>query len=409
MDTRILKSWLAAGGALLALGGVARAGGFDRGGVNIDLLFDDRPYAVEAGVTYVSPQRELHNVRRLDGSGLFSYTVGTDADYAFPRLGLKANIVGPVDCLATYQQPDGIDVDYGLNNAYSPTAVKFKVDTDDYGLTCAFRFDVGPGFAGAIGGVSYQQVDALQSRQTLLPTVFRNPGVGVFRLSDDTVSWRAGASYEIPNIGFRASLVYSARYDYDGLSGTVDTTGFAVGSTGPSNGRFLGVYPVTASTEVPQALDLKLQTGIAPGWLVFGSVRWQQWSRLQVIPINGVVSPVTGTISTTTSFDPFYQDGWTVSGGIGHAFTDKLSAALSLTWDRGTSTVSGYQSDLWSVSAGGSFKATDNVELRLGGSLGLWASGTSGIPPNGDPASRITYSFDNDLVAAISGSVKVHW
>ena len=52
------------------------AGGFDRGGVNIDLLFDDRPYAVEAGVTYVSPQRELHNVRRLDGSGLFSSTVG---------------------------------------------------------------------------------------------------------------------------------------------------------------------------------------------------------------------------------------------------------------------------------------------------------------------------------------------
>ena len=32
-----------------------------------------------------------------------------------------------------------------------------------------------------------------------------------------------------------------------------------------------------------------------------------------------------------------------------------------------------------------------------------------GISPNGDPASRITYSFDNDMVAAISGSVKVHW
>ena len=209
--------------------------------------------------------------------------------------------------------------------------------------------------------------------------MFRNPGVGVFRLSDDTVSWRAGASYEIPNIGFRASLVYSARYDYDGLSGTVDTTGFAVGSTGPSNGRFLGVFPVTASTEVPQALDLKLQTGIAPGWLVFGSVRWQQWSKLQVIPINGVVSPVTGTISTTTSFDPFYQDGWTVTGGIGHAFTDKLSAArIADLGPRDLDCLRLRNPIPWSVSAGGSFKATDNVELRLGGSLGLWASGTSG-------------------------------
>jgi len=71
MDTRILKSGLAAGGALLALGGVARAGGFDRGGVNIDLLFDDRPYAVEAGVTHVSPQRELHMCGVWTGPGCF--------------------------------------------------------------------------------------------------------------------------------------------------------------------------------------------------------------------------------------------------------------------------------------------------------------------------------------------------
>ena len=65
MDTRILKSWLAAGGALLALGGVARAGGFDRGGVNIDLLFDDRPYAVEAGVTRPSRRSESCGQCRL--------------------------------------------------------------------------------------------------------------------------------------------------------------------------------------------------------------------------------------------------------------------------------------------------------------------------------------------------------
>ena len=37
--------------------------------------------------------------------GCFHPPWATDADYTFPRLGIKANIVGPVDCLATYQNP----------------------------------------------------------------------------------------------------------------------------------------------------------------------------------------------------------------------------------------------------------------------------------------------------------------
>ena len=97
-----------------------------------------------------------------------------------------------------------------------------------------------------------------------------------------------------------------------------------------------------------------------------------------------------------------------MSGGIGHAFTDKFSGAVSLTWDRGTSTVSGYQTDLWNFAAGAAYKATDNIEVRLGGSLGLWESGTS-VFGGGDSASAVTYTFDDDLVAAISGSIKVRW
>ena len=63
-----------------------------------------------------------------------------------------------------------------------------------------------------------------------------------------------------------------------------------------------------------------------------------------MIPISGVFSPVTG-LPSPVSFDLFYRDGWTVTGGVGHKFTETISGAASITWDRGTSTISGYQTD----------------------------------------------------------------
>lgn len=402
MNISRFKALLGATALTIVAASTAQAGGFDRGGVSIDLLFDESRFATEASVTHVSPQRKLNNVQRLDSPpypvALYSPSVAVDDSYTVPRLGAKVNIVEPVDCLATYTEPYGASADYGTGNAYSPTTTEFNVKTRDYGLTCSYKAQVGRGFARVIGGVSYQEVEAFQSRQTLL--AFGNTGLGKFNMSDSAWSWRLGASYEIPEIAFRASLVYSAAYDLD-LIGTVDRSGFAGGPLG----NFTSSLPVSATTEIPQALEFKLQTGIAPGWLAFGSVRWQEWSKLGVIPINGVRSPINNAVSST-SFDPLYRDGWTVTGGIGHSFNDQLSGAVSLTWDRGTSTTSGYQTDLWNFGAGGSYKVNQNIEIRLGGSLGIWTSGSSTFAA-GDTANAVTYTFGNDLVLAGAGSIKV--
>ncbi|PAQ08371.1 OmpP1/FadL family transporter [Mesorhizobium temperatum] len=400
MNNLRLKALLGAGCFSLLISGVANAGGFDRGGVNIDQLFDAAPYSFDAGVTYVSPQRTLKNVQRLDGSGMSSSSVDVGGDYAVPRIGIKANIFEPVDCLASYTEPYGAEADFGMNNAYSPTAVEYYVKTNDFGLTCSYKINVGKGSLRFIGGVSYQEVDAFLSRQTLL--AFGNTGLGKFKLSDEAWGWRVGAAYEIPEIALRASLMYSSSYKYDGLSGTVDTTGFAGGPLG----NVTGVFPVSASAEIPQAVEFKLQSGIAPGWLAFGSVRWQEWSKLGIIPINGVINPVFGTPSPV-SFDLLYRDGWTVSGGIAHKFTDQLSGAVSLTWDRGTSTTSGYQSDTWSVASGISYSPNNKIEVRLGGSIGVLTSGSSTFTGVGDTANAITYTYDDDLLLAGSASVKV--
>ncbi len=49
-------------GTVLSTG--ALAGGFDRGGVNVDGLFDESRFALDAQVSYVSPRRTVLNVQR---------------------------------------------------------------------------------------------------------------------------------------------------------------------------------------------------------------------------------------------------------------------------------------------------------------------------------------------------------
>lgn len=446
MRCALVRASLLVGGSLAVLGS-AEAGGFDRGAGNIELLFDPARVATEAGVVYVAPQRELKNVRRersstadLDArlsaaeaagglppgtaaalrplylrSPLESESVDVGGDYAVPRLSAKFNLFEPVDCLGTYTQPYGADADYGKNNAYSVTATRFEVDSNEFSLTCSYKFDLGNGSFRLIGGASYQEVSALLDRQTLLD--FGNEGIGAFTLSDEAWSYRVGAAYEIPEIAFRASLLYSGRYELN-MEGEVDTTDFGptgtplvpalvpvLGAGAPT--LTTGVFDVDAETEIPQALEVRVQSGIAANTVAFAAIRWQDWSKLQSIVINGVISPTTGQINNNVSFDPFYEDGWTVSVGVGRKFSKTLSGLAAFTWDRGTSTTQGFQSDSYSVALGGSYAPTENIEFRLGGLVGVLTGGRSAFTGEGDPANAVSYEYDADPFAAGSASLKV--
>tara|TARA_R110002020_G_scaffold23525_7_gene78242 strand:- start:4420 stop:5850 length:1431 start_codon:yes stop_codon:yes gene_type:complete len=469
-----LKSIVAGLAASVALGSAAQAGGFDRGGVNTDLLFSDKKVDTEFSVTYVNPQRTINNVTRgsneatqaavgtalapivgaagpvatpaeiqafiaanpavngptvqavqtgvvnaiVAGGGnpapATSASIDIDGDYVVPRVGLKVGLTDDLACLGTYTQPFGADAEYGTGNAYSASATEFSIETRDIGLTCSYRFagmqlGVGQSYFRIIGGISYQELDGFQARQRFLDFanlgvatvggVTNTSGIGTFTVGGDAVGYRIGAAFEIPDIALRASLMYSSKYEYD-LSGTQDNTGFGAVIPGSA------LVPITMNTEIPQSVEFKIQTGIAPGTLAFASVKWQEWSRLGIIPVNGGVSPVSGA-PTALSFDPVYRDGWTVTGGVGRKFNDSLSGSLALTWDRGTATTTGTQTDTWTVSGGLAHEVNENIELRVGGAIGVLTSGTSVPAVGGDAANNVTYSFDNDVVYALSGALKV--
>ncbi|MBB4187987.1 long-chain fatty acid transport protein [Sinorhizobium terangae] len=402
----------------------AHAGGLERSGYNIDLLFDPSDYAAEATAMYVNPQRELKNVKDTDtttglapvGSPAFGSgggnlnnrpnSVEDTESYWAPRIGVKAALGDSIDCMADYSQPWGAHTNPGQNWAGANNNIETKVESDNYAATCSYKWDMGPGIVRVIGGAFYQEVGGFKERLVQdfsgVPPILTGglSGVGRLDLDGDGWGWRTGVAYEIPEYAMRASLVYNSAVDLDNLAGTIDLRDVR----GPAPVNF---YGVSGSASMPDSLELKVQSGIAPGWLAFGSVKWTDWSQLQVLefcPAGG------GSVAQPcTTLDLLYRDGWTVTGGIGHKFNDQWSGAVSVTWDRGTSHGYGSQTDTWTFGTGVSYAPTQNVELRLAGVVGIMTSGSSGpVTFDGQViGDDVSYDFDNDFVGAISTSLKV--
>jgi len=424
MARKELKRGVLATVAGLLLASAAQAGGLERGGYNIDLLFDPSDYAAEGTATYVNPQRKLKNVRDTDtaDSNALAETFGggdlndrpnsvdDTESYWAPRIGFKAALGDSVDCMADYSQPWGAHLNPGENWAGANANIETKVESDNYAATCSYKWNMGAGYLRIIGGVFYQEVGGFKERLVQDYTGFPPPfsslsGVGRIDLEDSGWGWRAGVAYEIPEYAMRASLVYNSAVDLDDLRGTIDLSqvAFLIPGLGIVNGTKYGVH---GSASMPDSLELKLQTGIAPGWLAFGSVKWTDWSQLQVLKFEPD-EPGLGRFGTSLDF--LYRDGWTITGGIGHKFNDQWSGAVSLTWDRGTSHGYGAQTDTWTVGTGVSYTPTQNVELRLAGVVGVMTSGSSrAVTYQGEViGGDVSYDFDNDFVGAVSTSLKV--
>ncbi|BCM20117.1 OmpP1/FadL family transporter [Mesorhizobium sp. J8] len=424
MNILRLKALLGAGCFSLAMIGSvvtpAHAGGLERGWYDIDLLFDPAQITGEVTGTYVMPQRDIKNAKDTDPSDgtltgpTFSSSARDTENYWVPNAGIKIGM-GPIDCLGDYSQPIGAHSAPGANWAGAQSNVETKVESEAFGATCSYKMDAGKGQIRFIGGVFHEDVSGFKEQLVApLPPFIPLTGIGRLDLEGDGWGWRAGVAYEIPDIALRASLVYNSAVKLDNLTGTLDLTQLPAGGN-PLLGRVTDVY---GSSEVPQSVELKLQSGIAPGWLAFGSIKWVDWSVLQSIPFcptatKGLIACTTTSPVRATSLDLLYRDGWTVAAGIAHKFNDQWSGAAGITWDRGTTTGLSAQTDTWTLSAGVAYTPTQNIEVRLGGALGVLTSGS--IHPAVSKDDGLTYDngytadFGNDLVTAISTSLKVKW
>jgi len=401
---------LLAGCATLAAVGTATAGGFARGTADTDIIFEEGNFNMRAGMTLVSPSRGYATIT----SPLLGGTVDTsDGDhvegYAVPSIAVKLNLADDLRCAGTYTQSFGAGAEYG------PQAIRAGLidgtgtisegfESNEFGLTCGYKFDLSKGRAWVLGGVFGQDFSYQQVVQFAPGGPFPPGGTGTLSFED---TWRAGyrigVAYEIPEIALRGQLMYRSAVTHSPGGGSGDT--FIVKNA--LGQQVAPAFPTDGEGTLPQSLELKVQSGIAPGWLAFGSVRWTDWSVLDVLTYN-----IQGLPGNPRVLEYYYRDGWTVTGGIGHAFSDTVSASAGLSWDRGVSTTEDALTDTYTLFAGVSLKDKLGGELRAGAALSYLTAGevsADPTPTTPGPGNSFAYTVDGDWSVAGTLSYAVNW
>lgn len=318
--------------------GSASAGGFSRGSADTDILYEPGNFAARVGVTYVNPTRKFsqHADPGLVGK---DYT----ESYFVPSIAVKATLFDPLSCAGTYSQPYGGSVNY--EGRLTPGKLTEKFTVDEIALTCSVKFQAGKGNFHILGG-------GFVERFNYDRTNFVMPGVNAgLKLDGTDYGYRLGVAYDIPEIAFRTQLMYRSATSY-GASGefTIPLSPVPLPASGRGN--------------LPQSVELKVQSGIAPGWLAMGSVKWTDWSVQRQLDVGVPAFPPANSADIYN-----WKDGWTITGGIGHAFNDKLSGLFAVTWDQGVSTGWDLSSDTWTFALGGSYNHGNGGTIT--GGLGL--------------------------------------
>ncbi len=378
MTTRAALTLLGSGIASIMLATTAQAGGFNRGVANLDPLYNTGGFAAYSSFTYVAPARTFTNISGVGvvGGTPTPYTQGdidVVNDFVVPSLSIGGRIAGDLSCAGSYTQPYGVDATYDGPIRFS--IAEQKLETQEYGLTCGYGFDVGKGRLSMIGGVFYEKVQFGQARD--FAQAFGIPVPSRIAVESEDVGYRIGVGYEIPEIALRAQLMYRSETHHD-ATGSYSSTPFAIlaAAGGLPLQQALALYgnatsaSASTSATLPQNVEFTLQSGIAPGWLAFGSVKWTDWSVLERLE---VVEGIAGQTFSSTNF--YFNDGWTITGGLGHKLNENLGASLSLTWDKGVTSGWDTLTDTWTIAGGVSYDATENFQIRAGGAAIYFTEG----------------------------------
>lgn len=295
----------------------------------IRLLYQEGRYA-EFGISWTDPDQSGEGAV-LPPNPLFpagATLPGNTGDLFSARWNFsgayKADINDRLSYALIFDQPFAADTKYGAGSfpalpAPLPSSLYggSLADVKTYQLSGVLAYDVNPNVK-IYGGLRAQRLDA-KAAVAFVADYSVDAG------KEWGYGWLVGAAYERPEIALRVALTYQSRVSYD-----LDTRETITPLGAPA--------PVSQKTETdvdtPQSVQLDFQTGVAADTLVFGYVRWVDWSDFSVAP------PV--YVATTAQFlgegrplIAYQDDWWTYNLGVGHQFTDALAASASITWEPG--------------------------------------------------------------------------
>ncbi|WP_037307159.1 OmpP1/FadL family transporter [Ruegeria halocynthiae] len=320
----------------------AYAGGLDRSGQGVNILFEEGS-VVQFRLGYTNPDVS-GTMPNIFGSGEPVDSGDVANDFFTPHLGYKTALTDQLDFAIMYDQPFGADIAYSQSyplsiNPLAPgqnNVLRAKADTD--AITALLRYKFDNGFS-AIGGLRAQRVKAEVGV----------PIVGNYTVDTDAeidFGYVVGVAWEKPEIAARVALTYNSKITHD-LSQTE--------TVGPLS------FQTDSEIETPQSINLDFQTGVAPKTLVFGSIRWVDWPQLSYEPpiYNGIVgNPLVDYDNAT----------FTYSLGVGYQFTEEFSGAVTLGYETNEGEpVSnlGPTDGFWSIGLGGTY-SLEKAKVSLG-------------------------------------------
>lgn len=378
-----MKHLAVAASALAVAAGGAQAGGIDRSGQSIAALFEQGNY-VELSFGMVSP-----SVSGTVNAGPGVQRQSGDVAETYWQVGAayKRQINESLSFAIIYDQPFGADVNYpGTSVPFAGSAAataggniaagqwpiagtNATFDANDITGLLNYRFTNG---FGVHGGLRVQTVSA----DSDVPIV---AGYSVNGESDEGVGYVGGISYEKPEIALRVSLTYNSAIETNHK--TTETT------------VVFGTRTSKTEIRTPESINLEFQTGVAKDTLVFGSVRWVDWSGF-------TITPQDYQILTGGPFLSYTDDAYTYTIGVGRRFTPKFSASLSLTYEENDDNTPvsnlGPTDGKFGVTIGGRFEKDDGMILSAGINY-TWIGDAPTVI--GSPPTQLRTEFkDNDAI-----------
>jgi long-subunit fatty acid transport protein len=346
---------------------MAQAGGLDRSGTPVDIIFENGNY-FELSFGMVMPE--------LTGSDVLANSIANVGnDFNVGGAGLKLDLSDKVSIAVIYDQPYGSDIVYGGNPAATMLGGTSAVADSD-AMTALVRYKINDRFSVYGGARSVKAGgDITLSGLAYGPLA---PGYSVNFATDHGAGYVLGAAFEIPEKAMRVALTYHSSIDMS----------FATTETFPMGAP---IFTGFTQSELPQSLELAVQSGISAKHriLAFGSVRWSDWEAFTLQP-NGLGANL-ADLDSAISYEL----------GVGKQFTDKFAASLTVNYEAGGS------DDLVSplapsngqigVAIGGKYRVNENVSIS-GGIRYTWLGDAQ--PETGTPdVARGTF-VDNTALSA---------
>lgn len=319
-----MKQTLTLGAALLLTTTAATAGGLDRGGNGYAVLFEDGNY-VELSFSTVRPEVSGEYVAALGGGS----TGDMAEDYTNFGVSLKYELNDQFDVGLFLNQPYGANSNYGSGVYTGLTA-----DWASTQIALVLKYQINPNVS-VYGGVRSIESEA----EITIPDALIRGGLaaagaagnaqaaalaggapaGTLAYDASTnanrqTSYIIGAAYEMPEIALRVGLTYETGFTHQFEA--TEAVAAVPGISGVSDFEI----------EMPQAITLDFQSGIAEDTLLFGSIRWAEWSVWEVRPQG--YETLTG--DAVTGLD---NDVTTYRLGVGRRLNDDLSVFGRITYE----------------------------------------------------------------------------